>query len=246
MKKSLKHLLAYSPLSIYFLVRERKERIRKIKTQQDIIKKYFEESKVHKLQIGSGANYLQGWLNTDLNYNSQVAYLNAGEIFPLKSESFDFIFSEHLFEHLNMSQQINMLKESYRVLKKGGVMRLATPSLDFLFNLYKEPNSPDNLNYVKWAVSNIPKLKEVKKEVKSKDEYYCYVINNFFKDWGHQMIHNFSSLKQLTFQYGFNEIKICEVNQSEFSDLQNIERHGEVIPQEMNIIETMVLEIKKL
>jgi predicted SAM-dependent methyltransferase len=138
-----------------------------------------------------------------------------------------------------------MLKESFRILKKGGVMRIATPSLDFLFNLYANPKTLENKQYVNWAVENIPNLRIVNNLIINSEEHYNYVINNFFKAWGHQMIHNYSSIEKLALQCGYSQAENCNVGESSYEMLRNIEKHGTIIPEEINLIETMVVEIVK-
>jgi predicted SAM-dependent methyltransferase len=245
MKNKIKQILSYSPYDIYRIFGDDSKRVKLHKNQKMIIINYLKNNNVKKLQIGCGSNYLEGWLNTDLNYNDKVAFLDAGANFPIESDTFDYIYSEHLFEHLKVEQQLNMLMESYRILKKGGVMRIATPSLDFLFDLYSNPNTIQNKHYVEWAVKNIPNLKIVSNSIIDFEEHHNYVINNFFKAWGHQMLHNYSSIKKLAFQCGYTQIRQSKVGESEVSYLRNIEKHGTIIPEEMNLIETMVVEIVK-
>ena len=245
MKKRIKNILKFSIFGAYENFRDRKLLKQRLKEQNQIISEYIKTNTIKKLQIGCGSNIYSGWLNTDLNNSKKIAFLDAGDQFPIESESFDYIYSEHLFEHLTITQQLNMLNEGARILKKGGVMRIATPSLDFLSNLYTDSSSKKNQEYVKWAVSSSPYLKSVKDGVMDDSTHFCYVINNFFKAWGHQMIHNYNSLKLLSFQSGYSEVRACSVGESEISDLKNIERHGSIIPQEMNLMETMVVELIK-
>ncbi len=245
MKKKIKHILSFSPYGIYEMIRDKKIRTKRIKLQKKIIDSYIKNNEIKKLQIGCGTNILEGWLNTDLNCIETIVYLDAGEKFPIESGIFDFVYSEHLFEHLKVEQQLNMLKESYRILKKGGIIRIATPSLEFLFNLYANPNTLTNKQYVNWAVLNIPNLKVLNIANINIEEYYEYVINNFFKAWGHQMIHSYKSIKALALQCGYSKVKQVEVGKSDISFFQNIEKHGTIIPAEINIIETMVIEIIK-
>lgn len=245
MKKILKNILSFSPYWLYQTLRDKKKKIKYLNNQRKIIANYLKDNEIKKMQIGCGSNILEGWLNTDLNYSDTVAFLDAGEKFPIESDKFDFIYSEHLFEHLKVEQQLNMLKESYRILKNGGIMRIATPSIEFLFNLYANPNILENKQYVNWAVENIPNLKIVNNLNISDEEHYVYVINNFFKASGHQMIHNYDSISKLALQCGYSQIKQCEVSESEVSFLKNIEKHGTIIPQKINLIETMVVEITK-
>lgn len=49
---------------------------------------------------------MNGWLNADLQRNHpEVRYLNAGSPYPFPDKSFDYIFSDHLFEHLSIVEQ---------------------------------------------------------------------------------------------------------------------------------------------
>lgn len=245
MKKAIKKILTFSPNGLYQTFKKSKRRAKCIKDREKKINTYLKSTVIKKMQIGCGSNILEGWLNTDLNYSEKIAFLDAGEKFPIESDKFDFIYSEHLFEHLKIEQQLNMLEESYRVLKNGGIMRIATPSIEFLFNLYAKPKTDVNKHYINWAVNNIPNLKITSNVILDKDEHYCYVINNFFKAWGHQMIHNYNSLSKLALQCGYSQVRQCKIGESEVSFLRNIEKHGTIIPKEINLLETMVVEIIK-
>jgi predicted SAM-dependent methyltransferase len=245
MKDKLKKIAKTSIFSVYEGYKLKKEEKQKNINQNNIVNKYLENHEIKKLQIGCGSNVLEGWLNTDLKWNSNVAYLDASKIFPFESNSFDYIYSEHIFEHLTIDQQVIMLKESYRILKKGGIMRIANPSTDFLQELFNNPDSKENKNYVDWGINNIPGLRSVHELVEDKNDHYIYIINNFFKAWGHKMIHNFSSLKNLSMQYGFVNIVQKEVGESEQIVFLNIEKHGTIIPEEINKLETLVIEMQK-
>lgn len=244
-KKSVKKLLSYSPFGVYEIFRDRKKISKRFNDQKKGVSEYLKNNETRKLQIGCGTNFLHGWLNTDLNDTDNVVFLDAGEVFPIESNTFDFIYSEHLFEHLTVNQQLNMLKEGFRVLKKGGIMRIAMPNLEFLFRIYSNPNDPVHLDYVKHSVSSYPCFKSVHNSIINEEEHYIYVINNFFKAWGHQMIHDFSSIKKLALQCNYSIIRRVKVGESEVPFLQNIEKHGTVIPERINLLETMVVEIIK-
>jgi predicted SAM-dependent methyltransferase len=244
-KDLIKKFLSYSPFGVYEICRDKKKMGKRIKTQRREIEDYLKSNEIKKMQIGCGKNLLEGWLNTDLIDDGTVVYLDAGESFPIASDTFDFIFSEHLFEHLKVEQQINMLNEGYRILKNGGIMRIAMPNLEFLYNLYLNPNTLLHKDYVNYYVSTSSYLKSVFEFVQNKEEHYIYVINNFFKAWGHQMIHDFSSIEKLALQCNYNVVKQCKVGESEVSFLQNIEKHGNTIPERFNLLETMVVEIIK-
>lgn len=245
MKKTIKTILKFSVFGTYELVRDKKLLRQRNQQQKKLLDDYVANNRVKKLQIGSGSNIFKGWLNTDLNQTEKIAFLDAGKPFPIESNSFDYIYSEHVFEHLTLEQQLNMLREGKRVLKDDGIMRIATPSLDFLFNLYQNPTRSDSNEYVEWAVNRSPYLSLVKSSIEDSSQHYCYVINNFFRAWGHQLIHNYTSLSKLALEVGYKDTRPCQVSASEVPDLRNIEKHGTIIPPEMNLLETMVIEMIK-
>jgi predicted SAM-dependent methyltransferase len=51
---------------------------------------------------------------------------------PLPSNSVDRILTEHFFEHLEEDDVSNIINQSYDILKKGGVMRIAVPDYNNL------------------------------------------------------------------------------------------------------------------
>ncbi len=209
-----------------------------------ILNNYFKDGGTKKLQIGCGTNIMAGWLNTDIEIeHSEVAFLDVGSQFPFKDNSFDFIFSEHIFEHLTFNEATNMLSECNRILKSQGVIRLATPDFSFLFRLYNESEKPIHQEYVKWATENFSK--DVARKLNPNQYKPLFVINNFFKDWGHQIIHDFQSLKMLLEKEGFVGIEKHEIHKSKYKELRKIEKHGEVIPEKFNELETLVVEAVK-
>ncbi|MFC6858583.1 class I SAM-dependent methyltransferase [Zunongwangia atlantica] len=244
-KSKLKKILSLSIFSIYTGYKLKKVKKIREREQKSAFKEYLSRKNITKLQIGSGENIIEGWLNTDLNFRANIAYLDAGNDYPFENETFDFIFSEHLFEHLDENQQLIMLSECFRILKKGGVLRIATPSIEFLFEIYKNPEKTENVKYIEWAMKHSPHLREVQKIMPDRRYDHISVINHFFKAWGHKMIHNANSLISYGTQVGFINIEEKDVGKSDFKELQNLERHFKFIPKEMNEKETMILEFHK-
>ncbi len=198
---------------------------------------------VQKLHIGCGKNIIFWWLNTDIRCRKNVIYLDAGRKFSFRDNTFDYIFSEHTFEHLSFKAARNMLNESFRVLKKDGILRLSTPDLDFLKNLYEEPLNQNNKKYLEWAWENF--IPEIYKLFSEKTSLNIFVINNFFRDWGHQIIHNYSSIRDMLLEAGFEEPKRVKIWKSIFEELRGIERHSSCIWESFNTMESLVVEARK-
>ena len=200
------------------------------------------------MTIGCGKNVLRGWLNTDLYpQKSELAsgvYLDAGIRFPFRDDTFNYIYSEHIFEHLTFTESCNMLKECYRVLKPKGTMRLALPHFEFLLELYQDPEARISREYIKSTIRD--QLPEVHKVLGESEYANVYVINNFYRDWGHEVIHSTESLKQLIERFEFKNVEQKEVGKSDISFLSNLEAHARKdFDRSFYDLETLVLEAVK-
>lgn len=232
----IRSLYTFSPQKVYrhFAQKKRQAHTRRI------IKRYLKKYAHRKLQIGCGGNILHGWLNSDLvPDNSQIALIDASKPFPIQSSTFDLVYSEHLFEHLDIYGQLNYLRECLRILKPGGKIRIATPDFDFLIDLAKPELSDIQKKHLQFNSDIF--LKQIPEELRN-SHLPVYVINNYVRDWGHQMIHNVSSLRSLLEYAGFNNIQFVKVGLSKEPDFENIERHWKIIGKDLNELETMIIE----
>lgn len=206
--------------------------------------RYLQTTDAPKLHIGCGPFVMEGWLNVDINcHRPDIRYMDAGKPYPFPDYSFDYIYSEHLFEHLSVEEQTVMLQECYRILKPGGRMRLAMPNLHFLMELYLHPDKDCNRRYLAWSY-RLFGMKQGIPEVAEKD-YPIHVINNFFRLWGHQFIHTPESLKSIAQGIGFQDIRPYPIGNSDTPALQGLEKHGQNIPAWANELETFVVEMIK-
>lgn len=100
------------------------------------------------LNIGCGNNYHSDWINLDLYRNRQVKYYNIKNKLPFFSNSVDVVYHSHVLEHLNKEEAERFIKDCFRVLKFGGIMRVVVPDLEqitkeYLVNLEKGFESMD-------------------------------------------------------------------------------------------------------
>lgn len=61
--------------------------------------------------------------------NHTICYANAAGRLPLPTNSVAVVYSCHMYEHLLRPHAHNFLREAHRVLRPGGVIRLAVPDL---------------------------------------------------------------------------------------------------------------------
>jgi len=56
---------------------------------------------------------------------------------PLQDKVADFVYSSHFLEHLDRASARRLIEESFRVLKPGGVIRIAVPDLELAWEMYR-------------------------------------------------------------------------------------------------------------
>lgn len=203
------------------------------------ISAYLRDAPSPKLQIGAGYNLLSGWLNTTLYpFAPGAAHLDASQPFPIPSASFDYVFSEHVIEHIEFEGAATMLSESARILKSGGILRLATPDLAQIIAVYTQPSAPAQQAYIRWIMDNFrPRVGEYNP---------AHVINQSFHGWRHKFIYDEETLVQALEAAGFTSVTRVEPGQSGDENLRGIEQHGEYVGSDAAMrYETMVFEAVK-
>ena len=189
------------------------------RTDSKIIKDYYSNNRIRKLNIGAGGGGIPGWLNSDIEPKLRsIMYLDATQTFPLPDCSFDYIFSEHMIEHVTYQNGKRMILECYRVLKPGGLLRISTPDLSFLVDLYKDNKSEIQTQFIKDSMDTWLEV-----------PYYSsvFVINNYVRAWGHQFIYDKEILHDLLIRCGFvniNTFEVLESNDKQLSNLENVKR----------------------
>lgn len=89
------------------------------------------------LNIGCGASHHPDWINLDVSPTEHsVLPVDINNGLPFSSDSITVCYSSHLLEHLDKDEARHFLDECIRVLKSGGVIRLAVPNLEGIAREY--------------------------------------------------------------------------------------------------------------
>ena len=215
----------------------RRSQSRRRREERRLIEQYLSSGHPQKLQLGCGMNVLPGWLNSDRVAKADgVIIVEANRRFPFGDSTFDYVFSEHMIEHLEYGDGLVALRECFRVLRPGGKVRIATPDIRFLFNLYGSAKSDLESRYVAWVAARF--LREI--SVGANGD--VFVINNFLRSFGHRFIYDPATLAGALRASGFSGITVQNVGESDDGELRNIESHGSRISEEFNRLETFVIE----
>lgn len=91
------------------------------------------------LNLGCGNCYHQDWINIDLYSNDpQVITHDLSKGIPFPEGSCDIVYHSNIIEHFRCEDAQAFIKECFRVLKPGGILRVATPDLEQICRIYLE------------------------------------------------------------------------------------------------------------
>jgi len=191
------------------------------------MKVFFEKSNIqellkrHKgnlrLNVGCGTDYKAGWVNIDNNSDDNIEKLDLNwdlrNPLPFPDNSVDYIFNEHFIEHLTVEEGQKSAKDFMRVLKPGGVMRIATPDLRDAVDLYNDPNWKERPLIAKFGLQFIQTPAEL--------------MNMSFSWWGHKWIYDYEELARRLGEAGCQNLSQQKLRQSSHKDLRDLEIRDE-------------------
>ncbi len=147
-------------------------------------------------------------------YYPQKVYLHllGGNVFlhhdlkygiPFADGAVDFVYSSHFLEHLPRSDARHLLRESYRVLRPRGVVRIVVPDLAYAISLYQQGRAEEMLTQYFF--------------VDDDDSYYAR----------HKYMYDFESLSALLAEIGFRDVRRLDYRRGQTPDLDILDNRPE-------------------
>lgn len=138
-----------------------------------------------------GVDY-KNWLNEDVKDRIKFKECDfMRTTLPYEKESFDLLLSFDVIEHLD--NPVVLLKELYRLLKKDGVLIMATPNRNRLFGFFlqlaglrkfpygvKKQNDPYAVHIVEYLASELEKLLNLEDFTVNKCHKVFYGITGWY------------------------------------------------------------------
>lgn len=141
------------------------------KSELEAYKQYPQESldKKRFYNIGAGSFYHQYWTNVDFKSDWYKVYEKTSlsgihfdlmllQPLPIDTESAELVYSSHTVEHITNQAAQNMFNESYRILKKNGILRVTTPNIELEYRACRD----NDRNYFYW-IDNYSQRKEMER-----------------------------------------------------------------------------------
>lgn len=99
-----------------------------------------------KLHLGCWHRNIPDFIHVDLCDMEHIDYKsNIDDLSMFDDESTSLIYSSHSFEYFNRKEVVGVLKEWVRVLKPGGMLRLAVPDFDSLIKVYQKTGEVEKI-----------------------------------------------------------------------------------------------------
>lgn len=122
---------------------------------------------------------------------------------PLDDGCVDFVYSSHFLEHLSRKDARHLLQESFRVLKQGGVVRIAIPDLAYAISLYSAGKKEEMLTQYFF--------------VDDDDSHYAR----------HKYMYDYPMLKEILENEGFHNVHSCAFQLGATPDLNILDNRIE-------------------
>ncbi|MBI5305987.1 methyltransferase domain-containing protein [Candidatus Wolfebacteria bacterium] len=205
-----------------------------------------------KLHIGCGLNFQEDWINLDGSWNAWFAkysYLRkllrifrlapnldvewSPDIIihkvlrplPFPNNSMRVVYTSHLLEHLYLDEARALLRECWRVLKFGGVLRIMVPDLENMASQYVNDIKNKNENVALLADLFIKSLGF--RDTHSPRGGIIYRIYSSLKDFHtHKWMYDKNSLAYYMEQAGFQDVKKMQRYKSRIENIEKIEQNN--------------------
>jgi len=183
------------------------------------------------LNVGYWGHLQEGTLYKDLNGTQNTLMLNYDlrRGVPAADNSLDLAYHSHMLEHLSYQDGIKFIRECFRALRPGGMMRVLVPDLELWIDAYSKNNNFFFEQYRRYGGID-PDIYVTKAAV------FMGMLHNH----EHKCGYDFESLKWLVEFAGFVDVRRTLYADGEVENLADLE------PMDpLKIMETLCLECRK-
>jgi hypothetical protein len=154
-----------------------------------------------RLHVGCGRVRIEGWLNLDIQALPGVD-LVVDVYQGLYWKDVEAVYAEHFLEHLDLDRAVVFLVDVHRCLAPGGVLRLSTPNLDWVWETHYSNASGEELR----------RLQGLR-------------LNRAFHGWRHRFLWNRVLLGDALVACGFKDLRWCRYGESSREVFRGLEHH---------------------
>jgi SAM-dependent methyltransferase len=91
------------------------------------------------INLGCGSRFHPDWVNADIApLDPSVVQCDLSRKLPFPENEFDVAYHSNVLEHIRRDDALPFMRECFRILKPGGILRVAVPDLERICKLYLE------------------------------------------------------------------------------------------------------------
>lgn len=126
--------------------------------------------------------------------------LDVSESLPFEDRSVEWVYAEHLLEHITLERAIAWLREVKRILVPGGLLRLTTPDLKRYVRSYLQDDG--------FFAEHRDRLLDVLTPAPRMPSRPAFMLNQIFYFYGHRWVYDFEELCYALLSAGFESDRI--------------------------------------
>lgn len=158
---------------------------------------------MRKIILGGHWCELEGW---EIYTEEQI---DITKPLPFDDGSIDFIFTEHVIEHVYFHQGVSFLREANRVLKSGGKIRTVCPFIDVIIST--DLDNDNGKEYIKTQILPIcfgKQYKDALDDIGIQYEKHAQVFSllNQYHCFSHKFMWTTSLMKDVMSNIGFQDV----------------------------------------
>lgn len=162
---------------------------------------------------------------------SHFLRLDISEPLPFEDHCVDWVYAEHLIEHITLDQAVAWLREVRRVLAPGGLLRLTTPDLDTYVRNYLDDGGFFERHRERMLEALVPAPRMPARP--------AFMVNQIFYLYGHRWIYDFDEVSHALGVAGFatDRVRRCEFRKGaspQVAGLDRLIRNDETLYVEVN------------
>jgi predicted SAM-dependent methyltransferase len=191
------------------------------------------------VQYGCGFSSAEGWLNFDSSPTlkaERVPFLGAlvkknstqfpknvlpGDIvrgLPVQDASADGVYASHILEHLARCHIETALKNTYRIMRSGGIFRLVVPDLEVRAEKYLSKLGAGDRHANDWF------MRSTSLGLEHHPSSLMTKISRFAGGSSHLWMWDFRSIEAVLSSVGFHSIRRCSIGDSNDPMFSRVER----------------------
>jgi len=149
-----------------------------------------------RIQLGSGGQRKEGWVNVDLVADADVQ-LDLREPLPFDQGAASLVYAEHVLEHFVYPGEVQtLLREVFRILTPGGIFKLVVPDAGRALTAYGQ------------SEAEFFAARRVRSYLASERPTPMHVVNYIFRQDGqHKYAYDEETLAQVLTAAGFADAR---------------------------------------